>query len=102
MATVTPDAIFQVATGFRAAKHLFVANEVGLFEHLAPGPTTLDTLAQRTGVPRRTLRILADAMVALGFVEKQGEHYHSMIKFFLLAILASLILKVLHIREVSL
>lgn len=71
MATVTPDAIFQVATGFMAAKHLFVANEVGLFEHLAPGPTTLDTLAQRTGVPRRTLRILADAMVALGFVEKQ-------------------------------
>jgi len=77
MAAVTPDAIFQVATGFMAAKHLFVANEVGLFEHLAPGPTTLDTVAQRTGVPRRTLRILADAMVALGFVEKQGEHYQN-------------------------
>jgi SAM-dependent methyltransferase len=77
MATVTPDAIFQVATGFMAAKHLFVANEVGLFAHLTLGPTTLDTLAQRTGVPRRTLRMLADAMVALGFVEKQGEYYQN-------------------------
>jgi hypothetical protein len=32
MADVTPDLIFQVANGFMAAKHLFVANEVGLFE----------------------------------------------------------------------
>jgi hypothetical protein len=77
MATVTPDAIFQATTGFMAAKHLFVASEVGLFAHLAPGPTTLDTLAQRTGVPQRTLRILANAMVALGFVEKHGEHYQN-------------------------
>jgi DNA-binding IclR family transcriptional regulator len=47
-----------------AAKHLFVANEVGLFEELAEGPATLDELARRSGVPQRTLRISADAMVA--------------------------------------
>lgn len=77
MQNVTPEPIFQVASSFMAAKHLFVANEVGLFEHLAGGPTTLDELAQRTNVPRRTLRILADAMVALGFVERQNGHYQN-------------------------
>jgi hypothetical protein len=34
----TPDSIFQVASGFMASKHLFVATEIGLFEHiLIPG-----------------------------------------------------------------
>ena len=65
MANVTPDRIFQVASGFMAAKHLFVANEVGLFEKLTEGPATLDELAQRVGIPRRIMRILADAMVTL-------------------------------------
>jgi hypothetical protein len=77
MTDVTPDLIFQVANGFMAAKHLFVANEIGLFEALADSPATLDDLAQRTGIPCRTLRILADAMVALGFVERQGDLYRN-------------------------
>jgi SAM-dependent methyltransferase len=60
-----------------AAKHLFVANEVGLFEALGAAPATLDDLAHRTSIPRRTLRILADAMVALGFLERQGDKYQN-------------------------
>src|SRR5918994_2065513 len=52
MADVTPDLIFQVANGFMAAKHLFVANEIGLFEALGDAPATLDDLAHRTGIPR--------------------------------------------------
>ena len=77
MSDVTPEPIFQVASGFMAAKHLFVANEVGLFEQLADGPATLDELARRTGVARRRLRILADAMVVLGFVERHGDSYQN-------------------------
>jgi hypothetical protein len=77
MPDVTPDLIFQVANGFMAAKHLFVANEVGLFGALEESPAGLDDLAKRTDVPRRTLRILADAMVALGFVERQGDLYRN-------------------------
>jgi Dimerisation domain/O-methyltransferase domain len=77
MPDVTPDLIFQVANGFMAAKHLFVANEVGLFEALADVPATLDDLAHRTGIPRRTLRILADAMVALGLLQRQGDRYQT-------------------------
>jgi len=74
---VTPEPIFQVASGFMAAKHLFVVNELGVLTHLAAGPATLDDLAQRVGIPRRTRCILVDAMVALGFVERQGERYQN-------------------------
>jgi hypothetical protein len=77
MANETPELIFQVATGFMAAKHLFVANEVGLFEKLAEGPATLVDLTERVGIPRRTTRIVVDAMVALGFVERQGDRYQN-------------------------
>jgi hypothetical protein len=47
MAEVTPDSILQIARGLLAAKHLFVANEVGLCAQLAAGAVPLDDLAQR-------------------------------------------------------
>jgi hypothetical protein len=72
---VTPDAIFQIATGFMAAKHLFVASEIGLFAGLSGGPLSLDDLAPRLATPRRTLRILADAMVALHLLKREGDLY---------------------------
>ncbi len=73
----SPARIFDVASSFMAAKHLFVANEIGLFEHLRERPAGLDELARRTQVPKRTLRITADAMVALGFVERNGDLYRN-------------------------
>jgi len=76
-AQVTPEAILAVATGFMAAKHLFVASEIGLFSALGDGPLPLDELAKRTGVPRASVRILADAMAALGFVEREGDRYRN-------------------------
>ncbi len=74
---VTPDLIMRTASGFMASKHLFVASGIGLFAALTDGPKTLNELAERTGVPRRTVRITADAMTALGFVEKHGERYQN-------------------------
>jgi len=74
---VTPEKIFQVAAGFMSAKHLFVASEIGLFEILAHDPLPLEEIARRTGVPRRTSRIVADAMVALGFLERDGDKYRN-------------------------
>jgi SAM-dependent methyltransferase len=72
---VTPDQIFQLAQGFMASKHLFAANELGLFEALGEGPTDLAGLAARTGLTRRAARITADAMVALGLLERHGDRY---------------------------
>jgi SAM-dependent methyltransferase len=65
----SPAAIMQLASGFMAAKHLFAANELGLFEALADSPANLDALAARTGLTRRAARISADAVVALGLLE---------------------------------
>ena len=73
--TVTSEAIQRIATGYMASKELFVASEVGLFTQLADGPLELDELAARCGIPRRTARILADAMTALGLLDGSRGRY---------------------------
>src|SRR5215831_9929497 len=77
MSDVTPESIMKVAVGFMAAKHLFIANEIGMFEKLARGSLTLEALAERMVVPSRTTRIVADAMVTLGLLQRQGDRYHN-------------------------
>jgi hypothetical protein len=77
MPEITPEPIFQLATGFMAAKHLFIANEIGLFTALADGPAPLDRLAALTGIARPRVRILADALVTVGLIERQGDHYQN-------------------------
>ena len=77
MPDVTPDPIMKIAMGFMAAKHLFAANEVGLFEGLAAGPASITELAKKTNIPARTLAIVANAMVSLGMLELQGERYRN-------------------------
>jgi O-methyltransferase domain/Dimerisation domain len=74
---VSPEQILQLATGFMAAKHLFAANELGVFEALADAPAPLDALAARTGLTRRAARITADAMVALGLLQRDGDTYRN-------------------------
>lgn len=74
---VTPEPIMRLASGFMAAKHLFAASELGVFEALAESPATLDALAARTGLTRRAARISADAMVALGLLEREGGTYRN-------------------------
>ena len=75
--SVTPEPIMRLASGFMAAKHLFAASELGLFEALADSPTTIDGLAARTGLTRRAARISADAMVALGLLDREGDTYRN-------------------------
>lgn len=74
---VSPEPIIRLASGFMAAKHLFAANELGLFEALAESTATIDGLAARTGLTRRAARISADAMVALGLLEREGDTYRN-------------------------
>lgn len=75
--SVTPEPILRLASGFMAAKHLFAANELGLFEALAESPADVDALAARTGLTRRAARISADAMVALDLLQRAGELYRN-------------------------
>src|SRR6187401_298021 len=74
---VNPEPIMRLASGFMVAKHLFAASELGLFEALADSPATIDGLAARTGLTRRAARISADAMVALGLLDREGECYRN-------------------------
>src|SRR5438445_4538477 len=72
-----PETIFDLVRGFMISKHLFVANEIGLFTALAEGPATLEQLAEKIGVPARTLRIVADAVVGLGLLERDEDSYRN-------------------------
>ncbi|WP_186762769.1 methyltransferase [Lentzea tibetensis] len=74
---MTPDAIFQVAYGFTAAKTLLACSELGMFEALAESTLTSEELADRMGVPERSASLLANAMVALGFVELADGGYRN-------------------------
>jgi SAM-dependent methyltransferase len=71
----TADVIFQLAQGFMVSKHLFAASQLGVFEALGEGPTDLAGLAARIGLTPRTAHISADAMVALGLLERHGAEY---------------------------
>lgn len=77
MTPATPELIFKTIGGFHAAKFLFVANQLGLFEALAAGPASLTALSERLGVPARTLRILADGLVATSFLNHVPEGYEN-------------------------
>ncbi len=77
MGDVTPEPIMRIAQGFMAAKHLFTATAIGLFEALADGPATLDVIAAKCRIPQRTLRISADAMARLGLLQRDGDHYRN-------------------------
>jgi ubiquinone/menaquinone biosynthesis C-methylase UbiE len=72
---IDPQPIVDAATGFMRAKHLFVASEIGVFEALARGPKSLAELARELKIPTRTARIVIDAVTALGFLVRDGDHY---------------------------
>ncbi|MFL6145025.1 MAG: methyltransferase [Labedaea sp.] len=73
----SPAPIIDLLSGFRAAKFLMAANELGVFEALADAPANLEVLATRTGLTRRAARICADAMVSVGLLERHGDTYRN-------------------------
>ncbi len=74
---VAPDSIFQLASGFMASKMFFAAGDLALFTHLADGPATAEELAGRTGAPARSVRVVADAMVALNMLAVENGRYRN-------------------------
>lgn len=73
----TPELIMQLGTSFMAARHVIAAAEVGVFEALGEDALDLEALAAQVAIPRRTARICADAMVALGLLERDGPLYRN-------------------------
>jgi hypothetical protein len=74
-AHLTPERILQTGLGFWASKTLLSAIEIGLFTELAHGPERVDHLAARMGIHPRAARDFFDALVALGFLTREGDRY---------------------------
>lgn len=69
-------AIMDLATAFHGSSVLFSALELDLFTHISEaGSADVETLAQRIGTPKRSLRLLLDACVALGLLIKTHSIY---------------------------
>lgn len=72
-----PGPLFEVARDHHVAFFLVAASENGIFEALADGPLDLNELGEATGLGTYRTRIVADSMVAAGFLDKDDGRYHN-------------------------
>jgi precorrin-6B methylase 2 len=71
----TPEKILQTGLAFWPAKTLLSAIEMGVFTELARGPEAFEPLRGRLGLHERSARDFLDTLVALGFLQRQGDTY---------------------------
>jgi len=72
---LTPDKIMQLGLGFMASKTLLSATELGVFTKLTGNPMDGETLSRELGLHARSARDFLDALVALGFLDRNGKIY---------------------------
>jgi precorrin-6B methylase 2 len=71
----TPDKILQTGLAFWPSKTLLSAVEMGVFTELSNGPERFDTVSGRLGLHPRAARDFLDTLVALGFLQREGDRY---------------------------
>lgn len=74
---LSPANILQTGLAFWNAKTLLSAIEFGLFSRLALGPADLSTLQKDLNLHGRASRDFLDALVALGFLERENDLYRN-------------------------
>jgi hypothetical protein len=78
--TQPPGAAFQelmdFVRGFRPAKIVMVANDLGMFDHLEE-PRTAEQVAGLVQADTRAAGIILDGLAALGLLTKEGERYQN-------------------------
>lgn len=67
--------LFHTFTAYQRTGALRAAVELDVFTAIAEGADTVPALARRTNAAVRGIRGLADALTALGFLEKHGDRY---------------------------
>src|SRR4051812_20387076 len=72
-APVTPDRIMQFAFGYAPPLIIAAAIRHRVFDVLDKGPKTVDELSRETGASPRGLRAIANALVGLDFLAKEGD-----------------------------
>jgi 2-polyprenyl-3-methyl-5-hydroxy-6-metoxy-1,4-benzoquinol methylase len=70
-----PQLIWQAMTGYQVSAAYKTAVELELFTKIAEGNTTTVRLAEATGAAERGIRILADTMTVIGFLDKKEGEY---------------------------
>ena len=70
---VDPSQIMQVGMGFFASKSLLSAVELELFTHLGGDSMTGEEIRERLGLHERAISDFPDTLVALGFLERDGD-----------------------------
>jgi hypothetical protein len=73
----TPEEIMQVGLGFWPSKVLLSAIEIGVFTELAKKPGDLADLRSRLGLHPRSAHDFLDALVALGFLQRDQGIYRN-------------------------
>jgi O-methyltransferase domain/Dimerisation domain len=71
--TITPNRIIELGYGYRAAKTLLSAVELGVFTVLAETSLDGDTLRRRLGLDQRGARDFFDALFALGLLKHTAD-----------------------------
>jgi hypothetical protein len=74
---LSPDRILQTGLAFWASKTLLSAVEIGLFTELAKQPGDLESVRDRLGLHPRSASDFLDALVALGFLERNNGVYRN-------------------------
>lgn len=72
---MSPERILETGFGFWPAKVLLTAVELGVFTELDEGPKTAAELREALDLHSRSVRDFLDALVALGFLHRDGEAY---------------------------
>jgi len=72
---VSPENIFKVGLGFWGSKVLLSAIELGLFTRLAQPPLSEAALREQLGLHSRSTHDFLDALVALGFLQRENGLY---------------------------
>lgn len=72
---IPPPGILESWLGIMASRAVIVATKLDVFEHLAVGPLTDQEIAEKCGSHGGATRQLLDALVGLGCLRVEGEHY---------------------------
>src|SRR4051794_33499779 len=77
MPDLSPDKILQTGFAFWASKTMLTAVDIGIFTELAREKQDLASLQSRFGFHRRSAADFLDALVALGFLERENGVYRN-------------------------
>ena len=71
----SPNSFFETINSYQRTEALRSAIELDLFTHIARGKRTAAEIAESAGAAPRGIRILADYLTIVGFLQKQGDQY---------------------------